>query len=81
MKAVLVRVMASAAVAAAVLWAPVGAQDRLKGYPGYEQYQRMLREIPASVKLGSLAFPQRLLGCHDPRRAGHPVFPGRVRRP
>ena len=54
MKGVLLRGALAAAVAAAVLWAPVGAQDRLKTYPGYEQYQKMLREIPASVKLGSL---------------------------
>jgi dipeptidyl-peptidase-4 len=54
MKAV-VRVISSVAVAVAVLWAPVGAQDRLKAMPGYEQYQKMSREIPGSVKLGSLA--------------------------
>jgi dipeptidyl-peptidase-4 len=31
------------------------AQDRLKTMPGYEQYQRMSREIAGSVKMGSLA--------------------------
>ena len=31
------------------------AQDRLKAMPGYEQYQKMSREIPGSVKPGSLA--------------------------
>jgi dipeptidyl-peptidase 4 len=31
------------------------AQDRLKTMPGYEQYQRMSKEIPNSVKLGTLA--------------------------
>jgi dipeptidyl-peptidase-4 len=30
------------------------AQDRLKSMPGYEQYQKMSKEIPGSVKLGSL---------------------------
>lgn len=30
------------------------AQDRLKTMPGYEQYQRMSREIPRAAKLGSL---------------------------
>ncbi|HXT32199.1 MAG TPA: DPP IV N-terminal domain-containing protein, partial [Vicinamibacterales bacterium] len=55
MTGVLVRGALGAAVAAAVLWAPVGAQDRLKAYPGYDQYQKMSREIPGSVKLGSLA--------------------------
>src|SRR5437879_12979660 len=34
---------------------PLGAQDRLKTMPGYEQYQKMSQEIPKSVKLGSLA--------------------------
>ena len=31
-----------------------GAQDRLKTYPGYEQYQKMSKEIQGSVKSGSL---------------------------
>jgi dipeptidyl-peptidase-4 len=31
------------------------AQDRLKTMPGYDQYQKMNREIPGSVKLGSLS--------------------------
>ncbi|MGH9938578.1 MAG: DPP IV N-terminal domain-containing protein [Blastocatellia bacterium] len=34
---------------------PTGAQDRLKTMPGYEQYQKMNREIPGSVKLGALS--------------------------
>src|SRR5687767_6652550 len=33
---------------------PANGQDRLKAMPGYEQYQKMSREIPGSVKLGSL---------------------------
>jgi dipeptidyl-peptidase-4 len=31
------------------------AQDRLKTMPGYEQYQKMNREIPGSVKLDVLS--------------------------
>jgi dipeptidyl-peptidase-4 len=31
------------------------AQDRLKTMPGYEQYQKMSREIPGSVKPGLLS--------------------------
>jgi dipeptidyl-peptidase-4 len=31
------------------------AQDRLKTLPGYEQYQKMSREIPGSIKMGTLA--------------------------
>jgi dipeptidyl-peptidase-4 len=46
---------AVAAMAAAWLWAPAHAQDRLKAMPGYEQFQKMSREISGSVKLGSLA--------------------------
>ena len=30
------------------------AQDRLKTMPGYEQYQKMSREIPGALKLGAL---------------------------
>src|SRR6266853_1997025 len=30
------------------------AQDRLKSMPGYDQYQKMSKEIPGSVKLGAL---------------------------
>src|SRR5438876_4380583 len=39
----------------AILPLPGVAQDRLKSMPGYEQYQRMSREIPGSVKLGALS--------------------------
>lgn len=34
---------------------PLSAQGRLKTMPGYEQYQKMAREIPGSVKPGALA--------------------------
>ena len=33
----------------------LSTQDRLKTMPGYQQYQKMSREIPGSVKLGTLA--------------------------
>jgi dipeptidyl-peptidase-4 len=45
---------AAVAIAAAALWAPLDAQDRLKTMPGYDQFQKMSREIPGSVKLGSI---------------------------
>lgn len=32
-----------------------GAQDRLKAMPGYDQYRKMSREIPGSVKMGTLS--------------------------
>lgn len=32
----------------------VDAQDRLKTMPGYDQFQRMSKEIPGSVKMGSV---------------------------
>src|SRR5690349_12135616 len=47
--------LAVTVMAAAWLWTPAHAQDRLKAMPGYEQFQKMSREIPGSVKLGSLA--------------------------
>src|SRR4051812_43371249 len=31
-----------------------GAQDRLKSMPGYDQFEKMRREIPAAVKSGAL---------------------------
>lgn len=37
-----------------VLDAATGAQDRLRTMPGYEQYQKVAREIPGSVRGGSL---------------------------
>jgi len=54
MKVVALRSMSAAALAAAVLWTPLGAQDRLKSMPGYDQYQKLSREIPGSVKLGTI---------------------------
>lgn len=35
--------------------ATTSAQDRLMTMPGYDQYQKMSREIPGSVKLGALS--------------------------
>jgi dipeptidyl-peptidase-4 len=55
MKVFTLRSMAAVAVTTAVLWTPLGAQDRLKTMPGYDQYQKMSREIPGSVKLGSIS--------------------------
>src|SRR5436309_746797 len=44
-------------VAAALVVLPIAvdAQDRLKTMPGYEQHQRMSKEIPGSVKMGTVA--------------------------
>ena len=44
------------AVACALALAPLTsrAQDRLKTMPGYDQYQKISKEIPGSVKLGTL---------------------------
>jgi dipeptidyl-peptidase-4 len=44
-----------AAALAAVTSMPLSAQSRLPSMPGYEQYQKMAREIPGSVKLGALS--------------------------
>lgn len=43
------------AAAALAYQSPLVAQDRLKSMPGYDQYQRMSREIPASVTLGAIS--------------------------
>ena len=43
MKGFALRAMAAVAVTTAVLWTPLGAQDRLKTMPGYDQYQKMSR--------------------------------------
>src|SRR5213594_1469019 len=37
-----------------ILAIPSSAQDRLKTMPGYDQYQKMSKEIPGSVKLAAL---------------------------
>ena len=42
-------------VALGVLEAQTAAQDRLKTMPGYQQYQKMVLEIPGAVKLGSIS--------------------------
>ena len=34
--------------------APASAQDRLKTYPGYDQYSRLIKEIPTAVRSGAL---------------------------
>ena len=34
---------------------PGRAQDRLKSMPGYERFEKMNKEIPGSVKMGSLS--------------------------
>jgi dipeptidyl-peptidase-4 len=41
-------------VVVAVLAAPAAAQDRLKTYPGYEQYARMAPQIAQAVTTGAL---------------------------
>jgi dipeptidyl-peptidase 4 len=49
------RAAAAIAVAVVALRVPVGAQDRLKTMPGYDQFQKMSRESAGAVKLGSIA--------------------------
>jgi dipeptidyl-peptidase-4 len=55
MKAFALRAMSAVALATAVLWTALGAQDRLPTMPGYDQFQRMSRESTAAVQLGSIA--------------------------
>ena len=57
MKTSLIRILAAIGVSAAivgVLNVTADAQDRLKSMPGYAQYERMAREIPAADKSGAL---------------------------
>jgi dipeptidyl-peptidase-4 len=49
----LVRIGCAVTLAAGVL-APVGAQDRLKEMPGYEQYQRMTGQLIDAVRSGQV---------------------------
>jgi dipeptidyl-peptidase-4 len=42
-------------IAAALLPILLAGQDRLETMPGYDQYQRMRREIPSAVKSGALS--------------------------
>jgi dipeptidyl-peptidase-4 len=49
------RALLAGAAGIAILSAAVGAQDRLKTMPGYEQYLRMSKEIPGAVKMGNLS--------------------------
>jgi len=51
---VTLRLLTATVLSAAAMAMPLRAQDRLKAYPGYEQFQKMSREIPGSVKLGAL---------------------------
>jgi dipeptidyl-peptidase-4 len=43
------------AISAGLLQVAIGAQDRLKTMPGYEQYQKMSRELTGAVKTGALS--------------------------
>ena len=51
----LVRVALVLPLALCLVDAATGAQDRLRTMPGYEQHQKVAREIPGSVRGGSLA--------------------------
>lgn len=53
--ATLVRGALGLTLAAGAFQVTAGAQDRLKTMPGYEQYQKMTREIPTAVKPGALS--------------------------
>jgi dipeptidyl-peptidase 4 len=50
-----VRVLVALAAALGVLPLTTDAQDRLKTMPGYDQYQKMSREIPKAFRSGALA--------------------------
>ena len=54
-RSVVIALALSFGLMVAVLPIGTGAQDRLKTMPGYEQYQKMSREIPGAVKAGTLS--------------------------
>ena len=45
----IVRVLLGVVLVAGLLQAPTGAQDRLKGMPGYQQYQKMVASSAGGV--------------------------------
>ena len=47
------RLALAALAGVAILSAAVGAQDRLKSMPGYEQYLRMSKELPSAIRMGN----------------------------
>ncbi|MFO7693003.1 MAG: DPP IV N-terminal domain-containing protein [Vicinamibacterales bacterium] len=49
------RLALAALAGVAILSAAVAAQERLKSMPGYEQYLRMSKELPAAIKMGNLS--------------------------
>ena len=54
MKTHVLRPAAALIALLAIVRAPLGAQDRLKTMPGYEQFQKISGQIPGSVKLAAL---------------------------
>jgi len=49
------RLALAALAGVAILSTAAGAQDRLKTMPGYEQYLRMNKELPAAIRMGNLS--------------------------
>src|SRR5438105_1685723 len=54
MKTHVLRPAAALIALLAIVRAPLGAQDRLKTMPGYEQFRKISGQIPGSVKLAAL---------------------------
>jgi dipeptidyl-peptidase 4 len=52
---VVLKTLPLAVLAALAVLLPARGQDRLPKMPGYEQYQKMSKQTPGSVKLGSLS--------------------------
>jgi dipeptidyl-peptidase-4 len=64
-------------LAASLFSVVTDAQDRLKGMPGYAQYEKIAREIPSAVKSGALAVtwrdPQSFEYARDGKRYRYDV--------
>ena len=69
MKVFALRSMSAVALAAALLWTPVGAQDRLKAMPGYDQYRRCLARFRARSSSARSRPSGMTTGRHSSTRA------------
>jgi dipeptidyl-peptidase-4 len=65
----LARVAAASLLAVGALGL-VSAQDRLRGMPGYEQYQRMAKEMPGVVRGGALTVAWKDIATFEYARDG-----------
>ena len=56
------------------LAATIGAQDRLKTMPGYEQFQKMSKEVSGAVKPGTLSVTWKDVGAALEYQKGNTIY-------